>query len=135
MLSKPSRDLIEIVGINEPTIEKYFQTINQGDYQATAQLFTKEGILKAPFELPIAGKDEIVKYLTAEAKGMKLIPRQGNQESRQEELCLYQIQGKVKTSLFSVNVAWDFLLNRMSEIVEVKIKLLASPQELLKIRR
>jgi hypothetical protein len=135
MLPNTIKDLTEIVGINEPTIEKYFQTINQEDYQATVQLFTEEGTLKAPFESPISGKDKIAEYLVVEAKGMKLIPCQGSQESREKELRLFKIQGKVKTSLFSVNVAWDFLLNKISQIVEVRVKLLASPQELLKIRR
>jgi hypothetical protein len=135
MLPNTIQDLTEIEGINEPTIEKYFQTINQEDYQTTVQLFTEEGVLKAPFESPISGKDKIAEYLTAEARGMKLISCQVSQKSRKKEFCLFKIKGKVKTSLFSVNVAWDFMLNARSEIVEVRVKLLASPQELLKIRR
>lgn len=135
MLSTNNNELMEIKGSTELAINEYFQTINQENFQATAQLFIEDGTLIAPFESPISGREKIAEYLAAEAKGMKLIPYQGSQERVENELCLFKIKGKVKTPLFSVNVAWNFHLNTASQIVSVRVKLLASLQELLKIRR
>ena len=52
-----------------------------------------------------------------------------------DELSEIYIQGQVQTSLFKVNVAWKFILNSAKEIVSVKVKLLASLAELVKLRR
>ena len=37
--------------------------------------------------------------------------------------------------LFGVNVSWLFILNSQQQIVSTTVKLLASPQELLNLRR
>lgn len=129
-----TKNSLEIKGLSEPIINQYFETINQEDFLATAQLFAENGILIAPFESPIIGQKNIAEYLAAEAKGMKLIAQEVIQQKTEEKLKLFKVQGKVKTSLFSVYVAWIFKLNQVSEIVEVKIKLLASLQELLTIK-
>lgn len=65
---------------------------------------------------------------------MKFHPRQGIFETTEDETH-YKITGKVQTPVFSVNVNWLFVLNAQSEILSVKIKLLASPQELLGMRQ
>ncbi len=126
---------LTIEGINEPIVLRYFQTMNAADYEATAALFAPTGAMHPPFEQPIKGQEAIAAYLTAEAKGMQLLPHQGTDEPLEEGKIQFQIRGKVQTPLFGVNVAWIFILNPEREIVYAKIKLLASPQELLQLRR
>ncbi|MFB2839635.1 ketosteroid isomerase family protein [Floridanema evergladense] len=127
-------DLI-IEGITESTILSYFQTINAGDFSATAALFAVEGELNPPFESPVVGRDAIAAYLQQEATEIKLLPREGTAEKTEDGYTQIQVKGKVKTPLFSVNVGWIFLLNNRQEIAAATIKLLASPQELLNLRR
>ncbi|WP_013324474.1 nuclear transport factor 2 family protein [Gloeothece verrucosa] len=126
---------ISIEGITNPVILAYFENLNREDYQAAASLFAPEGALHPPFEEPIVGAEAITAYLQAEAKGMKLAPRQGIMETLEDDSQQYQISGKVKTPLFSVNVGWKFILTPLQEIIFVEVKLLASPQELLNLRR
>jgi hypothetical protein len=126
---------LTIEGIEEPVVQRYFQTMNAGEYEATAALFAPTGAMHPPFEEPIEGPDAIAIYLKAEAKGMQLFPREGIAETLEENQIQIQVKGKVQTPLFGVNVAWIFILNLEREIVYTKIKLLASPQELLNLRR
>ena len=120
---------IAIEGIEESAIVNYFATINQEEFTETASLFAEDGKMLAPFEKPIVGREKIAAYLIKEATGMKLLPQQGIWETEEEER--YKVLGKVRTSLFSVNVAWYFTLNSDSQLTSARIKLLASPQELL----
>jgi hypothetical protein len=126
---------LAIEGINEPVVLRYFQTMNAGEYEATAALFAPTGAMHPPFEQPIEEQEAIAGYLQAEAKGMQLLPTKGVAETLEDDQIQIQVSGKVQTPLFSVNVAWIFILNSEQEIVYVKVKLLASPQELLKLRR
>ena len=66
---------------------------------------------------------------------MKLFPRQGFIEPKEDDLLPIKIIGLVQTSLFKVNVGWYFFLDRNQKIIVAKIKLLASPQELLNLKR
>ncbi|BAZ44696.1 water-soluble carotenoid protein [Chondrocystis sp. NIES-4102] len=133
MSCPPQPDQICIQGIEESTISNYFLSINQENFQQTAALFAPEGKLLAPFEKPIIGGEAIALYLTKEAKGMQLLPRQGVYETLDEQQQI-KVTGKVKTSLFTVNVAWFFQLDELDKITLARIKLLASPQELLGLR-
>ena len=126
---------LTIEGINEPVVLRYFQTMNAGDYQETAALFADMGAMHPPFEQPIEGQEAIATYLETEAKGMQLLPRQGIAEPLEDGQTQFQVTGKVQTPLFGVNVTWIFILNSEREIFYAKIKLLASPQELLGLRR
>lgn len=126
---------IMIKGIAVPTVLAYFATFNRGDFVATAALFAPQGTMHPPFESPIAGKEAIAAYLKAEAKGMNLAPQEGISEAEANNQTKVTVSGKVQTSVFGVNVAWHFLLNGQQEIEYLRIKLLASPQELLKLRR
>ncbi|MEW6494577.1 MAG: nuclear transport factor 2 family protein [Cyanobacteriota bacterium] len=126
---------ITIEGISEPVVLRYFQTLNAGDYQATAALFADMGAMHPPFEQPIEGSEAIATYLEAEAKGMQLLPRQGIVEFLEDGQTQFQVTGKVQTPLFGVNVTWIFILNSEREFLYAKIKLLGSPQELLGLRR
>lgn len=132
--SASTADLM-IEGITESVVVRYFETMNAGDYDAAASLFAETGVMQPPFEEPIEGRDAIATYLKAEAKGMKLSPKKGIAETLEDDQTQIQVSGKVQTPVFGVNVSWIFILNLQQEILFTKIKLLASPQELLSIRR
>lgn len=138
--SKPTSEVnlataLEITGITEPVVLRYFETLNAGEFESTAALFDSEGSLKPPFESPLVGPAAIATYLQQEAKGIKLLPRQGMIENLESDQRQVQVSGKVQTSLFTVNVAWTFILNNLDQIVSARIKLLASPKELLNLRQ
>ncbi|PSB11187.1 nuclear transport factor 2 [Pleurocapsa sp. CCALA 161] len=122
-----------IAGISKSAISDYFVTVNQAEFAKTASLFAENGTLLPPFEKPIIGRANIAAYLSKEAKGMKLLPQQGVCEAETDWL-KYKVLGKVKTSLFNINVAWHFILGQEEQIDTVQIKLLASPQELLSLQ-
>jgi len=126
---------ISIEGIEETTILLYFETLNAGEFEQTAALFAAGGAMHPPFEAAVIGQDAIAAYLQAEAQGMQLFPREGIAELLEDGQLMVQVSGKVQTPWFSVNVAWLFLLNWQREIASATIKLLASPQELLNLRR
>ena len=126
---------LSIEGIDEPVVLRYFEAMNAGEYEATAALFGDTGTIQPPFEQPIEGKEAIATYLEAEAKGMQLSPKKGVAESLDNDQTQIQVTGKVQTPLFGVNVSWIFLLGTQREILHARIKLLASPQELLSLRR
>ena len=125
---------INIAGITKPAVLRYFETLNAGDFAATANLFAEDGVLHAPFEDPIIGKSSIGTYLKTEARGMRLEPQQGISQVLEDGLVEIQVSGRVQTSAVGINVAWLFLLNSHEEILSVTVKLLASPQELLNLR-
>jgi len=125
---------IKIAGITKPTVLRYFETLNAGDFEATANLFAEDGVLHAPFEEPIIGRISIATYLKTEARGMQLEPQQGVSQILEEGNVEVQVSGRVQTSAFGINVAWLFLLNSDQKILSVTVKLLASPQELLNLR-
>ena len=125
---------IKIAGITKPTVLRYFETLNAGDFDATAKLFAEDGVLHAPFEEPIIGSISIATYLKTEARGMQLEPQQGVSEIVEDGNVEVQVSGRVQTSAFGINVAWLFLLNSDQKLLSVTVKLLASPQELLNLR-
>lgn len=125
---------IKIAGITKPTVLRYFETLNAGDFEATANLFADDGVLHAPFEEPIIGSISIATYLKTEARGMQLEPQQGVSQILEDGNVEVQVSGRVQTSAFGINVAWLFLLNSDQKILSVTVKLLASPQELLNLR-
>ncbi|MBW4519048.1 MAG: ketosteroid isomerase family protein [Scytolyngbya sp. HA4215-MV1] len=126
---------LEIEDIIEPTILRYFETLNAGNFAATAQLFAIAGSMKPPFDALIVGSEAIVHYLQAEATGMTLKPQRGTSQLQDNGCIEVNVIGKVQTAFFEVNVTWKFLLNPLKEIDWVKINLIASPQELLRLRR
>ena len=46
----------------------------------------------------------------------------------------YQIQGRVETAWFAVNVSWSIELNAVKEIMFVEVKLLATLPDLLRLK-
>jgi hypothetical protein len=130
-----SSDKVNIANLTEAVIQSYFETLNGGEFSKTANLFTLDGSLHPPFESPVVGQDAIAAYLQQEAKGMKLYPLKEILQPSETDHIQAKITGRVKTSLFSVNVAWTFVLNEDKKIVSVEVKLLASLEELVKLKR
>lgn len=131
----PSSEEFQIEGITEPTILRYFLSLNAGEFEKTAEEFAVDGVMHPPFESGIVGRDAIVRYLQQEAQGIKATPREGVAETLDEEQIQFQVTGIAQTNWCGVNVLWLFILNQQRQIVYTKIKLLASPQELLSLRR
>ena len=129
--SQPS--IFSGLGNEGRTIEAYFESFNRGEFTQTSQLFCGEGCLYPPFEAPIHGPDAIAQYLYQEAEGMKADPLSATIEST-EHRCKVTVKGKVTALVFRVNVVWDFALNSQGQILAVKINLLASLEELFKMR-
>lgn len=135
VISLSSSPSLSIPAVQQVVIDRYFETINAGNFEQTAQLFAQAGELYPPFEEAIAGREAIHRYLHQEAQGLRCEPQQGAAFSSGDSLTQVQIQGRVHTPLFSVNVAWEFLLNDLAEILSVQVKLLASLEELMNLRR
>lgn len=121
--------------ISHSVVSRYFETLNAEMFEQTSELFAIDGILQPPFEQPIVGRDAIAQYLNEEAKGITAYPKQGTVRPLDNGCTEFQIAGKVQTSLFSVNVSWQFVLSPDNELFLAKIKLIASPQELLGLRK
>lgn len=127
---------VSIDGLDIPLIEHYFQRLNAQDFQGTAQLFVSNGELHPPLEEPVIGSSAIAQYLKSEAIGMKLFPQKGNEQLLEDGTTEVYVKGYVKTSLFKVNVAWQFLINpEQDKLLAVAVKLLASWEELAQIQR
>jgi hypothetical protein len=117
------------------TIAHYFDTLNAGQFANTAKLFATEGVMFPPFEDGVIGPAAIATYLDAEAHGLRLFPQTSTCKELPEGQQQVHVKGRVQTPLFSVNVAWAFLLTAQAEIQAVSIQLLASLEELLPYRR
>jgi len=142
-----SNDQDETLGAAaQRTLDGYFQSLNQEQFDETASLFSNEGALVPPFAKPIQGRAAIAAYLKKEAVGITLVPHSWTRVAKKTDLptgskselekrdalrSAYCVKGKVKTSLFTVNVAWNFRLNADAEIDAVEVKLLASMKELM----
>jgi hypothetical protein len=125
--------LMNIDGIDEPTITRYFSSLNSGEFTATSELFADRGQLSPPFDKPIEGRAAIAKYLTSEARGMRFYPESGAMLIRDDNLIQYHVQGQVKTKYFTINVSWLMQLNADLKIVLMEVKILAALEELLKL--
>lgn len=125
----------QIEGISEPVILRYFESLNAGEFDETASLFAPDGVMQPPFESGIVGSNAIATYLKQEAQGIKAEPRQGIAENLDNNQIEFQVSGKAQTTWCGVNVMWLFILNQERQIQFTRIKLLASPQELLSLRR
>lgn len=131
-ISSTDKDtFINIDGIDELTISEYFARLNNNEFIATSELFAEQGCLNPPFEKTMYGRNAIAKYLEKEAKGIEFCPAYGKMIISNSTYIQYQIQGKVKTPQFTVNVNWLIQLNLIKEIILVEVKLVASLIELL----
>lgn len=122
----------EVISI--PIIYNYFVSINNENFQETINLFTDDGVMYPPFDSALVGREAILVYLQKEAKGLKLVPDAISVEELTTEESHYQVTGKVQTPVFTVNVSWYFVIYQ-SQIISVKVKLLAALQELLQFKK
>ncbi|MEJ6487154.1 ketosteroid isomerase family protein [Nostoc punctiforme UO1] len=129
------KEEFQIEGITEASVLRYFQTLNAGEFEATAALFAVDGVMRPPFESDIVGTDAIAAYLKQEGQNVKAYPNTAIAEMLETGEIQIQVAGKAQTSWCSVNVLWLFILNQQRQIFYTRIKLLASPQELLSLRR
>ena len=117
----------------ELAIQSYFATLNQGQFDLTAALFSDQGQLVPPFDSPVTSPQAIADYLKQEAVDMKFQPRSATSQILPNGQTDVEVRGQVSTSLFKVNVVWNFLLSDQGKIDLVKVNLIASMQELLSI--
>ena len=116
-------------------VQAYFNTVNRKAFEETADLFAEDGQLVPPFDKPIVGREAIATYLKKEASDMTFTPmacEPAEVDSSMGES--FAVKGKVKNSLFVVNVSWQFDVQETGEIASVKVKLLASLKELMNLR-
>lgn len=129
-----SRDQLAPVPVDDPVVWEYFTTLSDQDFAETANLFADDGILYAPFSEQAQGPEAIADYLNREAKGMRIHPVRCTINSLEDGDRLVDVVGKVETVLFWVNVGWQFHINEQSKISSVRVKLLASLEELLNLK-
>ena len=134
---------IETVAINAAdrlVTEEYFRSFNENQFEQTAALFSEAGELVPPFESPIVGEQAILAYLEKEAGNITAFPERWEMKDQVGDRSHIVVTGKVNAIVFKVNVAWFFILtanggtSAHSRIERVRIKLLASPAELLGMR-
>ncbi|MDD1416357.1 orange carotenoid-binding protein [Dolichospermum sp. ST_con] len=130
---------VKIDGIIEPAVLGYIEAMNADKFDAAIALFTPDGALQPPFQKPIVGREAIAKYMREEAQGLNMMPQQGICEVQPDGSKQLKITGVVQTPWFGVtvgmNISWRFLINPEGQIFFVAIDMLASPQELMNLRR
>jgi hypothetical protein len=135
--SDRSRAAIE--GVDNYTVLSYIDNMNAFDFITASELFAEEGALQPPFQSPVVGKAGILTYMREECVGLKMLPERGVVEQIEDGYTQVKVTGKVQTPWFGasvgMNIAWRFLLDPQGKIFFVAIDLLASPKELLNLRR
>ncbi|MBW4552255.1 MAG: orange carotenoid-binding protein [Aphanocapsa sp. GSE-SYN-MK-11-07L] len=133
------RTQVSIEGVDNPTVLNYMNNMNANDFDALIELFTADGALQAPFQKPIVGKDNVLRFFKEDCQNLKLLPERGVTEPTEDGYTQIKVTGKVQTPWFGagvgMNMAWRFLLNPDGKIFFVAIDLLASPKELLNLAR
>jgi Orange carotenoid protein, N-terminal/Nuclear transport factor 2 (NTF2) domain len=133
------RTQVSIEGVDNPTVLNYMNNMNANDFDAVVELFTADGALQAPFQKPIVGKDNVLRFFREDCQNLKLLPERGVTEPAEDGYTQIKVTGKVQTPWFGagvgMNMAWRFLLNSDGKIFFVAIDLLASPKELLNLAR
>jgi hypothetical protein len=135
----PPVSSVKIDGITEPAVLGYIEAMNADNFDQAISLFTPDGALQPPFQKPIVGHQAIAKYMREEAQGLNMMPQKGICENLTDGSKQLKITGVVQTPWFGVtvgmNIAWRFLINPEGKIFFVAIDMLASPEELLNLRR
>ncbi len=133
------RTSVQIDGVSNTTVIQYMNNLNANDFDALIELFEPEGALQPPFQKPIVGKENVLRFFREECQNLKLLPERGVEEPAEEGYTQIKVTGKVQTPWFGgnvgMNIAWRFLLNPQNKIFFVAIDLLASPKELLNLAR
>jgi hypothetical protein len=133
------RSRVAIEGVDNYTVLSYIDNMNAFDFIAASELFADEGALQPPFQSPVVGRAAVLTYMREECTGLKMLPERGVVEPIDDGYTQIKVTGKVQTPWFGANVgmniAWRFLLDAQGKIFFVAIDLLASPKELLNLRR
>ncbi|MGC9506146.1 orange carotenoid-binding protein [Baaleninema sp.] len=133
------RTQVKIEGVTNPTVLQYMNNLNANDFNTLIELFAPDGALQPPFQKPIVGKDNVLRFFREECQNLKLLPERGVEEPAEDGYTQIKVTGKVQTPWFGgnvgMNIAWRFLLNPENKIFFVAIDLLASPKELLNLAR
>ena len=138
---QPSENRVEvsIEGVDNPTVLSYMNNLNANDFNALIELFEEDGALQPPFQRPIIGKENVLRFFNEECQNLKLIPERGVAEPTDDGFNQIKVTGKVQTPWFGgnvgMNIAWRFLVSPNGKIFFVAIDLLASPKELLNLTR
>ncbi|MFG6104795.1 ketosteroid isomerase family protein [Leptothoe sp. EHU-05/26/07-4] len=130
------QQLADATGLDNQSevVLRYFTLFNRGEYQQVANLFTVEGSLYPPFEAPVIGPTKIRDYLVKEADGMSVSLLGAETCQLNSERLQVDVRGKVTALVFKVNVTWRFILAADNKIESVRINLVATLEELLKLR-
>ncbi len=130
---------VTIEGVTNPTVLEYMNNLNANDFESLIELFVPDGALQPPFQRPIVGKENILRFFQEECQNLKLVPERGVSDPADDGYTQVKVTGKVQTPWFGgnvgMNIAWRFLLNPDGKIFFVAIDLLASPKELLNFAR
>jgi hypothetical protein len=132
------RTQAKIEGVTDTTVLGYINGMNANDFDSVINLFTTDGALQPPFQKPIVGRDNVLRYLREDCQNLKLMPERGTSEPAADGFTQIKVTGKVQTPWFGevgMNMAWRFLLDPQGKIFFVAIDLLASPKELLNLSR
>lgn len=133
------RRQVTIEGVTNPTVLSYMDNLNANDFDALIELFTPDGALQPPFQRPIVGKANVLRFFQEDCQNLTLIPERGVAEPADDGFTQVKVTGKVQTPWFGagvgMNISWRFLLNPDGKIFFVAIDLLASPKELLNLSR
>ena len=133
------RKKVFIEGVINPTVNSYMDLLNANDFDNLIELFLPDGALQPPFQKPIVGRDNVLRFFREDCQNLSLLPERGFAEPTEGNFTQIKVTGKVQTPWFGagigMNVAWRFLLNPDGKIYFVAIDLLASPAELLKFGR
>lgn len=122
------------LGDNTEVVLQYFTLFNRGEYQQVANLFGPEGSLYPPFESPVVGPNEIRDYLVKEADGMSVSLLSAETHLLESGCPQVDVRGQVTALVFKVNVTWCFILTQDNKIESVRVNLVATLEELLKLR-
>ena len=133
------RRQVTIEGVDNPTVLAYMNNLNANDFDALIDLFTDDGALQPPFQRPIVGKPNVLRFFQEDCQNLSLIPERGVAEPAADGFTQIKVTGKVQTPWFGagvgMNISWRFLINPEGKIFFVAIDLLASPKELLNLVR
>lgn len=133
------REKITIEGVDSATITQYMENLNANDFEALIALFAEDGALQPPFQRPIVGKENVLRFFREECQNLKLTPERGVVEPTDDGYTQIKVTGTCQTPWFGANVgmniAWRFLLNPEGKIFFVAVDLLASAKELLNLMK
>ncbi|MFN4785717.1 MAG: orange carotenoid protein N-terminal domain-containing protein, partial [Pseudanabaena sp.] len=98
------RTAVKIEGVDNPTIQSYMDNLNANDFDALIELFLPDGALQPPFQRPIVGKEEIMRFFKEECQNLVLVPERGVSEPADGGYTQIKITGKVQTPWFGSGV-------------------------------